>query len=55
MIQLTCPIIAVPVPSGMPTVRLNGALLDPSSISTIVFGPVKSSDRNERNPIKGIL
>ena len=51
---LTCPIITVLVPSGMFTVRLNRALLDPSSISTSVFGPENELDRNERNPEKRI-
>ena len=52
---LTCPIIAVPVPSGMFTVRLNKAFLAPMPISTNVFGPKKSFDRNERKPRKRIV
>ena len=51
---LTCPIIAIPVPSGMFTVRLKEAFLAPTPISTDVFGPGKSFDRNERKPIKRI-
>ena len=52
---LTCPIIVVPVPSGMFTVRLNGAFLAPMPISTNVFGPGKLLDRNERKPRKRIV
>ena len=52
---LTCPVIAVPVPSGMFTVRLNGALLALIPISTNVFGPGESVDRNERKPKKRIV
>ena len=36
------------------TVRLKEAFLDPLPISTDVFGPGKSFDRNERKPIKRI-
>ena len=37
------------------TVRLNGALLARIPISTNVFGPGESVDRNERKPKKKIV
>ena len=51
----TCPIIIVSVPSGMSTVRLKGALVDPVIISIAFFGPGKSVDRNERKPLERIV